>query len=173
MIRPATFADAPAIARVHVCSWEETYRGILPDTALDTRTLDVRIAHWRDWLSRTRRWTFVSEEHGEVNGFACAFTSDEEPGFDAVLSTLYVLRNAQRRGIARALLRAVASELLRAKLRSMWLITLRDGNPARVFYERVGAELLREAPAPPNLGAGVMDAVYGFRDVAILCSPCH
>ncbi len=169
MIRPATFADAQAIARVHVQSWEETYRGILPDATLDARPLSVRVAHWRDWLSRTGRWTFVSESNDEVNGFACAFLNHDEAGFDAILSTLYVLRRAQRRGIARALLREVASELLRAKIRSMWLLTLRDRNPARTFYERVGAKLLREEPAPVSLGEGVMDAVYGFRDVAILC----
>lgn len=169
MIRSATSADAESIARVHVQSWEETYRGILPDATLDVRPLAVRIGHWKEWLSRGGRWTFVSEEDGEVNGFACAFVSDEEPGFDAVLSTLYVLRSAQRRGIARSLLREVASELLRANLRSMWLLTLRDRNPARAFYERAGAVLLREAPAPRSLGEGLMDAVYGFRDVAILC----
>ena len=168
MIRQATFADAEAIARVHVQSWEETYRGILPDATLDARPVTVRIAHWRDWMSRTGRWTFVSEGDGEINGFACAFRNDEEPGFDAILSTLYVLRSAQHRGVARALLRELAGELLHANVRSMWLLTLRDRNPARAFYERVGAELLREEPAPPSLGEGVMDAVYGFRDVAIL-----
>ena len=169
MIRTATFADAEAIARAHVQSWEETYRGILPDATLDARPLSVRIAHWRDWLSRTGRWTFVSEGSGEINGFVCAFINDDEPGFDAVLSTLYVLRGAQRRGIARALLRELSSELLRANVRSMWLLTLRDRNPARAFYERVGAVLLREESAPVSLGEGVMDAVYGFPDVAILC----
>lgn len=169
MIRPATSADAESIARVHVQSWEETYRGVLPDATLDVRPLAVRIEHWREWLARSGRWTYVSEEHGEVNGFVCAFASDEEPGFDAVLSTLYVLRSAQRRGVARALLRELANDLIRADMRSMWLLTLRDRNPAREFYERVGAELLREAPAPRSLGEGVMDAVYGFRDVAILC----
>jgi ribosomal protein S18 acetylase RimI-like enzyme len=169
MIRPATFADAESIARVHVQSWEETYRGILPDETLDARPLSIRILHWRDWLSRAGRWTFVSESNGEVNGFACAFVNDDEPGFDSVLSTLYVLRSAQGRGIARALLRELASELVRANVRSMWLLTLRDRNPARAFYERVGAVLLREEPAPVSLGAGVMDAVYGFPDVAILC----
>lgn len=170
MIRLATLADAEAIARVHVQSWEETYRGVLPDATLDARPIAVRIAHWRDWMSRTGRWAFVSETGGGINGFACAFVSDDEPGFDAVLSTLYVLRSAQRQGIARALLRELANELLRANVRSMWLLTLRDRNPARGFYERVGAELLREEPAPPSLGEGLMDAVYGFRDVAILCN---
>lgn len=169
MIRPAIFADAEAIARVHVQSWEETYRGILPDATLDARPLSVRTIHWRDWLTRTGRWTFLSERNGDVTGFACAFRNDDEPGFDAVLSTLYVLRMEQRRGIARALLSDLAAELLSAGIRSMWLLTLRDRNPARAFYERIGAELLREEPAPPSLGEGVMDAVYGFRDVAILC----
>ena len=168
MIRPALFADAEAIARVHVQSWEETYRGILPDMTLDVRPLAVRIGHWSDWLSRNDRWTFVNESDGEVNGFACAFRSDEEPGFDAVLATLYVLRCAQHRGVGRALLSELARALLEADIRSMWLLTLRDRNPARAFYERAGAVLLREAPAPPSLGEGVMDAVYGFADVAIL-----
>jgi len=66
-------------------------------------------------------------------------------------------------------LRELSSELLRANVRSMWLLTLRDRNPARAFYERVGAVLLREESAPVSLGEGVMDAVYGFPDVAILC----
>jgi len=169
MIRAATANDAEAIARVHVQSWEESYRGVLPDATLDARPVAVRIMHWNDWLNRAGRWTFVNETNGEIDGFTCAFRNDEEPGFDVVLATLYVLRSAQRRGIARALLRELASELLRAHVRSMWLLTLRDRNPARGFYERIGAELLREEPAPPGLGEGVMDAVYGFRDVAILC----
>ncbi len=51
MIRPAVFNDPTAIARVHVQSWEETYRGILPDSTLDMRPLAVRIEHWKDWLT--------------------------------------------------------------------------------------------------------------------------
>ena len=168
MIRPAAFTDAQAIARVHVESWEETYRGVLPDATLDARPVSVRIAEWRDWLSRGGRWTFVNEVDGEINGFTCAFINHDEPGYDVLLSTLYVLRSGQRHGIARALLRELASELLRANHRSMWLLTLRDRNPARAFYERIGAVLLREAPAPAALGEGVMDAVYGFPNVAIL-----
>ena len=51
----------------------------------------------------------------------------------------------------------------------MWLLTLRDANPARRFYERIGAQALREQPAPAVLGAGVMDVVYGFADLRVLC----
>jgi hypothetical protein len=33
-LRPATPADAPALARAHVASWRAAYRGILPDAVL-------------------------------------------------------------------------------------------------------------------------------------------
>jgi GNAT superfamily N-acetyltransferase len=168
MIRAATLADAEPIARVHVQSWEETYRGKLPDHTLDVRPLPVRIRQWREWLSDDRRFTIVHVRDGRVDAFASAFPSDEEPGYAVLLSTLYVLKQAQRGGVARALLRDLATRLTRNGMNSMWLLTLRDDNPARGFYERVGARFLREQPAPAVLGEGVMDVVYGFPDIATL-----
>lgn len=34
-VRPAAKQDAPAMARVHVESWRETYRGLMSDAVLD------------------------------------------------------------------------------------------------------------------------------------------
>lgn len=34
-VRPARIEDVPAMARVLVRSWQETYRGLMPDRVLD------------------------------------------------------------------------------------------------------------------------------------------
>ena len=167
MIRPATPGDAPAIARVHVQSWEESYRGNVPDASLDAQSVEARIVEWEYWLRADEAVTFVSEDEEGVHGFVMARLHAGEPGYDALLDTLYVLNSHQKRGIGRELLRAAAHALRESGARKIWLLTLRDRNPARAFYESLGATLVREQPAPPILGDGVMDCVYGFELVTL------
>ena len=49
-IRRATRADAAAIGRVHVETWQSSYAGLLPDKAL-AQMSDVRQSAW--WLRVT------------------------------------------------------------------------------------------------------------------------
>lgn len=73
-IRRATVADAERIAFVHVTAWRETYRGLVPDNALDSLSIPDRTGKWtqilRDETSVGQQSTFVADEHGEVVGFA-------------------------------------------------------------------------------------------------------
>ena len=46
-IRPATSGDAPGIARVQVLTWQQTYRGILPDPFLDGLDVERSAESWR------------------------------------------------------------------------------------------------------------------------------
>lgn len=166
-IRPAVLSDAAGIARVHVQAWDESYRGIVPDAAIDRYSFDVRHGSWRKWLESESWHTFVAENGGEIVGFACAFADTTEPGYDVYLNTLYVLKAMQRRGIARDLLRALARPLLDDGLSAMWWLTLRD-NPACAFYERIGAQVLRDQAAPAVLGPQTMDRVFGLDDIRSL-----
>ena len=46
-VRPARIEDVPAMARVLVRSWQETYRGLMPDRVLDDPGLvGVRERFW-------------------------------------------------------------------------------------------------------------------------------
>ena len=47
LVRPATLADARAMAEVHVRSYRRFYRGILPNEALTRHSVDDRYAEWR------------------------------------------------------------------------------------------------------------------------------
>ncbi len=166
-IRPAAPSDAAGIARVHVRVWDEAYRGMVPDAAIDRYSYDRRLESWRRWLGRKPWHTFVAQSHGAIVGFACGFPDDTEPRYDAYLNTLYVLKAQQRRGIARDLLRVLAGALLDENLSAMWWLTLRE-NPACAFYERVGARVLRDQAAPAELGPQTMDRVFGLDDLRTL-----
>jgi GNAT superfamily N-acetyltransferase len=168
-IRPAAPGDADAIAATHVACWEETYRGILPDASLDVQTLERRRTLWANALRAAMQCIFVAEVDGCLVGFASAVPHrDEGPPYDAFLDTLYVRKSAQRGGVARKLLSAIAAEMLRRGHHAMALLTLRDRNAACGFYDRMGAVVLRDQPAPAILGEGTMDRVYGFPNLRAL-----
>jgi hypothetical protein len=50
-IRPATLADAAAIAKVHVEAWRETYRGLVPDSVLAGLSVERGVRAWTDMLA--------------------------------------------------------------------------------------------------------------------------
>ena len=165
-IRRATRDDCEGIARVHVQAWEESYRGVLPDRALEPYDFERRFAEWSEILAEDASIAYVACDGECIVGFAYALENHDEPGYDALLSTLYVLAAYHRRGIAVRLLEALDAALREYGLDGMWLLTLRDRNPARGFYEHLGAIRIREQSAPAVLGEGVMDVVYGLAGVS-------
>lgn len=160
-IRSATRQDARAIAAAHVASWRENYRGLLSEEAIAKRTFEYRLEMWTRFLDEPQRSTLIAcGEKDEVIGFVSA-TAMRPPefGFDAYLQTLYLLASEKGAGTGKALLRACATDLIARGCRNMALRTLRL-NPARGFYEHLGARLL-----PPDfpLDAGHFDDVaYAF-----------
>jgi ribosomal protein S18 acetylase RimI-like enzyme len=164
-IRHATPADANAIATVHVASWEASYRGILADEEFEKRPLERRRRQWAECLKQRERITLVAcDGSGDIKGFASAVLL-EEGDFHSYLQTLYLLPGVKGRGLGRALLAAISKELLAAGARNMVLRTLRL-NPARGFYERLGARFI---PEGMELEAGTFDdVVYAFDDLGRL-----
>jgi hypothetical protein len=54
-IRLARAADAPAIAEIHVLSWQAAYAGQLPDDYLDNLSISDRQHRWEQALSEPMR----------------------------------------------------------------------------------------------------------------------
>jgi GNAT superfamily N-acetyltransferase len=139
-IREATARDAVAIAHVHVESWRTTYAGIVPDAYLAGLDEGLRAQLWREFLDQ-EAIVMVAEDRSGVVGFAHAGPIREPIQMcDAELYSIYLLRDAQRRGIGVALLRSVAEKLVAQGLKSMAVWVL-ERNPSRAFYERTGAKL--------------------------------
>lgn len=106
-IRVAEVRDAAAIAHVHVQSWMTTYEGIVPVEYLASLNEVDRVSLWQDWLTRDI-FVFVAEIEGEAIGFAGGGAIREAvEAYDCELYTLYLLKEAQGRGVGKALLGAV------------------------------------------------------------------
>ncbi len=175
VIRRANLDDAEAIARVHCASWRSTYAGLMPAPFIERRTqLGPRIAQAQAALARTGASVFVAEAEDGVCGFANWGAMPERPqdreplpGYDAYLYGLYLLAQVQGRGLGRAMLQAVAGALLLDGRSSMALHVLAV-NPARGFYERLGARHVRDEP-PDEIPEGrIYVCAYGWPDVRCL-----
>lgn len=143
VIRRAADGDAAAIARVHVQSWREAYRGIIPDDYLARLSAAQHERQWRRSFAGGG-WAFVAELEGELVGFASGGLSRGRREVTGELFVLYVLEKAQRRGVGRALFDACHYELARRGHQGMIVWVLAE-NPARAFYERLGGQSVGES----------------------------
>lgn len=139
-IRPATPDDAPAIAAVHVASWQGAYRGAFPDEVLDGLSVERRTAGWQQHLSDDGQFTFVAEDDGRVTGFAHgnAAREDNPDGTTGEVFAIYAAPEAWGTGAGRALMAAAVEWLRNAGFREAVLWVLDSNARARRFYELAG-----------------------------------
>ena len=171
-IRRATWADVLRIGQLHSISWRETYAGILSGDRL-VRPLDDLVALWDRVLhdpplSQSTR-VLVAERSGVMVGFgACGGQRSPvlaDAGFGGEVSALYVLQAAQRLGIGINLMAAMAADLAGRRFCGMGLWVLRENQPARRFYERVGGVVVGEEEDFSG-SVPVVDVAYGWPDGA-------
>jgi ribosomal protein S18 acetylase RimI-like enzyme len=167
-VRPATLQDASAIAKVRVDSWRATYRGMIPDTYLDAMSLEDSVTLWERILSApegSNRSVFVAETQTGVIGFAAGMMLDEEKfGMNAELTGIYLQPQAQRAGVGRRMLRAVAEECAARGASGMLVWVISGNQGARKFYEKLGAEHLIEQPFTWD-GLDLRETGYGWRNL--------
>lgn len=169
VIYPAGPDDSEDLARVHVASWQESYRGLLPDSFLDRMSVDVHTHRFRRALTRPgdHDVTLIAADRRGAIGYISGGPSRSLIPSQAEVQTLYVRRWAQRTGLGRDLLTAASRVLVGFGARSLMISTLRDNLPARRFYERLGgqAEAPRREPGP---GGVVYEVSYVWPDIRVL-----
>jgi L-amino acid N-acyltransferase YncA len=138
-IRPATPADAAAIARVHIQSWKTTYPGIVPQPYIDALSEEESRQRWLARLDAADIPILVAECEDGIFGFL-AGGANRTPieNYDGELYALYLLQTHQRRGAGRALVQRLAQTLRSQGYRSM-LVWVLEANPAVGFYRHLGA----------------------------------
>jgi len=136
-VRRAGPADASSMARVHVDTWRETYRGLMSDDVLDDPSLlKRRERFWTAALTDPRyrqNIAAVALSDGRLIGIAmsgpCLNDSDESQQ----LHVLYTYAAFHGSGVGAALLDAVVDRTVPAAL---WVA---DPNPrAQAFYRKHG-----------------------------------
>lgn len=174
-IRRGTVADAPRIACTHVASWHETYAGIVPEEILAALSVPRRTVAWesilRDPIKYDNSVVYVKDAGDAIAGFgACGEQRDinlANQGYDGEIGSVYVLREFQKRGIGRALMSALASDLVGRGLHGVALWVLRENTPARRFYEQCAGEVIGEKQDVRG-EATLIEVAYGWSDIAAL-----
>ncbi|MGA8275166.1 MAG: GNAT family N-acetyltransferase [Thermoplasmata archaeon] len=173
--RPAVLADALRLAEVHIRVLLVAYRGIDPQEWLDSlpQQLGERQTRWKDRLTNLPdEPVYVAEvEPAGIVGFAVGGRARGEPplGYEGELISIYLLPEHQRRGIGRELVRRVARSLIEAGFQGM-LVRVLSANPARLFYERLGARSLGIDSV--TIGDQELEeTVYGWSNIELYFPP--
>jgi ribosomal protein S18 acetylase RimI-like enzyme len=163
-IRDAHEDDVPALAKLHVETFNETHRGGRPGGP----TYELRERQWREaFQAQDGSWFcfLVENDRGELVGFAKGKPHDGGlPGFAGELNKIYVLQRYHRQGIGRLLLCNVARRFLERGVTSMLLFG-EATNPSNGFYEAFGAERLYSP-------SGEFHGGYGWRNLHQLVTRC-
>lgn len=161
VIREATVADVPALARLHVETWNATHAPL----RLRGPGYEVRERQWREAFAKDDgSWfCFVAERHdGRLVGFAKGTRSDH-PQFCGELNKIYLLREYQGVGLGRRLVGHVARRFLAEGIHSMWLYGDARNPSARVWVA-MGAVKTDDDPGNGN---------YGWHDLRPLAAACE
>jgi GNAT superfamily N-acetyltransferase len=147
MIRRAILADAPAIARIHVQSWQETYRGLVPDDYLNRLTVtDRERGHERQLAYEDGTATFLALDPTPSGGaipvgFAYCGRARGAPGPGwGEIFALYLLDRAKGRGHGRDLMAASSDWFAERGGLPFMLWALTANFRATGFYRHLGGE---------------------------------
>ena len=164
-IRPATSQDIPALAKLHVKTFNETHRGGRDGGP----SYELRERQWREAFMATDNSWFcfvVEDDTGELVGFAEGDASWMAAclALPGELNQIYALQRIHRQGVGRLLLPSVAHRFLGQGVGSMLLFG-EATNPSNGFYEAFGAERLYG-------DGGEFCGAYGWRDLRLLIDRC-
>jgi GNAT superfamily N-acetyltransferase len=142
--RPAEPGDEPQIALAHVTSWQDAYRGHIPQEYLDGLDASERAELWRRRLAavdRSRGDVVVAVSGGEIAGFAAFVASrdeDADPARTGELAAMYLRPGSIGQGLGRLLMDAAIEGLAHRGYTEATLWVLDANARARRFYARAG-----------------------------------
>jgi ribosomal protein S18 acetylase RimI-like enzyme len=144
-IRPAQFEDAQQIAGVHVASWRVAYRGILPDSMLDSLSVEKWTELWQERLSGVGETTnLVLVLNDQIVGWVAvgpARDADCDRRRTQQVYGIYVDSRCWGQGHGKALYLAGEDPMRKRGAIAAVLWVLRDNLRARRFYEGRGFAL--------------------------------
>lgn len=146
-VRRARLADAAKIAAVHVASWREGYRGLIPQDyldGLDPAVWTARRIHRLERIDWSREGCFVvSGDNGALAGFTHVGPTrddDSDPATAGEVYAIYLAPGAWGKGLGRELMAAGLTQLAQCGYRAATLWVLESNARARRFYAAAGFE---------------------------------
>lgn len=167
LIRLATEADLPQVAAVHVASWQNAFRGVVPDAVLDRMTVEGSLQRWvKHFAACPPNMAVATGDDGQIAGFCYAgpiADNGHNTPYRFRVFALHTRPELRGQGIGAALLhnafhRAVHHEGLDAAI--LW--TLEALHRSRRFYEREGGTLVKTAMWTVD-GVSLPEVAYGWQ----------
>jgi hypothetical protein len=167
-IRPATVADADAIAALHAASWRSAYRGIFKESTLGSALDGERRVHWSGRLA-----VMVPDDTVLIAGDLgfIAVWAQGDPGFGAYIDNLHVRPERRSGGLGRRLLGKAMRRVAGRGETGAYLWVFDDNVRAIDFYRRLGGEIV-EGGFDEIDGAQVAHSRIVWRDIARLADAC-
>ncbi len=144
IIRRARPVDAPAMAAVHVASWQAAYLGLVPVAVLNDLSVRSRTASWARILADgeargSRAW--VAVVNGRILGFVSAGPTrdaDDRRRDVGEVYAIYLAPTAWGHGLGGELLRTAEDDLCDRGNKAATIWVLAGNTRARRFYEQCG-----------------------------------
>jgi GNAT superfamily N-acetyltransferase len=162
---PAVRDDAPAIAALHVDSWQSAYRGLVPDAFLAGPVVPDRLHLWTARLAvpDDTRLVLKAMDGEALVGFTCVLR-DADPAWGPLLDNLHVRPDRKGAGIGLQLFTASrewSSLVSPGQPMHLWVI---EGNTeARRFYDRQHGEVVERQILELTAGIHVPALRYVWR----------
>lgn len=138
-VRRATPDDLSGVLEVFLGCWRESYRGILPEEAIDAMTDERAEALWQRVLTDPVGEVLVAERESELVGITRFAVSAHEDGrIDGAVHSLYVSPRAHGGGVGSALLSAATAALRDAGAEAATLWVFAANAPSIAFYRARG-----------------------------------
>ncbi|MFF4801166.1 GNAT family N-acetyltransferase [Streptomyces sp. NPDC001351] len=137
-----TLRDCKRVAEIRVGGWQTAYRGIVPQSYLDTMSVPEDAERRRTrFLERSAEVVnLVAEQDSEIVGWAChgPYRAGQVRTAELELYALYVAPESYGVGVGRALIEESVRRCTAAGHTRMYLWVLKENARARRFYERSG-----------------------------------
>ena len=146
-IREATIEDIPEVAKLHVESWNKTYKGIISQEHLDNmrNNLAKRIERMKNEFNM--RKMIVATKNDEIVAFSEFVFSNEfskDLDIDCELCGLYVKNEYLNSGIGTMLFNYVRDLFKKNNKKKMGLWCVKENINAINFYKRKGGTIVSE-----------------------------
>lgn len=176
MIRKALAADAKAIAQVHIRSWQEAYRDLMPTHYLNglDATLAQRESYWARSIALGEPDVWVAQVDQQIVGWIAVGASRDEDAAGAAtgeVMALYVLAGYWQTGVGLALWRAGLLGLREQGFERLTLWVLARNGRAIRFYRKAGCR--EDAGSERSLergGAALVEVRYRLGFEACACA---
>ena len=145
-IRDMRPEDADEKGYVHYKTWQETYSGLIDEQYLASQTPDKCRAMAHRWPENT----LLAEVDGSIVGFSCYGMDDSGAG---EVIAIYLLREAQGRGLGRRLMDATI-ERLKTVLPSFYGFSKAMTRPSVFMSIMVSVSMAFQKSFPSALSCG-------------------